>query len=70
MSAQWVPSYVGMEGKEQADRQAAKGARVSHGCGMKYPPPPGVQQTIFVLKKYGPNRSVRRTHRSVRATIL
>ena len=33
MSAQWVPSHVGVEADEQAGRQAAKGAKVWHGGG-------------------------------------
>ena len=46
-------------------------ASKGHQAKYSYPPPPTLCPTNnFVIKKYGPNGSVRRTRRSVRATTL
>ena len=57
MSAQWVPSHVGVEGNEHADRQAPKGAKVSHGCVMKYKELPDILAELRLEEMPDPDTS-------------
>ena len=36
LSIQWVPSHVGVDGKECADQKTAKGAKMSHEQALKH----------------------------------